>query len=115
MATMYDTGNPIPSNTMMDLSDNANFFDQFINNISGTALTRLGVSVPVLQQILAEINLFINNPLHVSATFADLLALSSPSGLYLVLLDENKNPSDPGPSFYIYVSGIRYWVAMEQD
>lgn len=50
MTQRYNTDNPVPSNAMMDLNDNAIVFDEFVNNTSGNTVTRKGVIVPVLQE-----------------------------------------------------------------
>lgn len=54
MATRYNTGNPVPSNTMMDLSDNVQVLDEFVNNAIGNTTLRTGAVVPVLQEQVAN-------------------------------------------------------------
>lgn len=54
MAARYDTGNPVPSNTMMDLSDNVQVLDELLNKPDGNTTLRTGEIVPVIQQQVAE-------------------------------------------------------------
>lgn len=50
MTQRYNTNNPVPSNAMMDLNDNAIVFDEFVNKTSGNIVTRQGVIIPALQK-----------------------------------------------------------------
>ena len=42
MSTRYNTGNPIESTDVRDMSDNAKNFDEFSNSSSDTFTDRLG-------------------------------------------------------------------------
>lgn len=42
---MYNTGNPVPSNKLEDMADNAQVFDNFVNSSSKTTPNRNGASV----------------------------------------------------------------------
>lgn len=46
----YDTGSQVPSSAIPDMNDNLLFLDDWANKPSGTAISRKGVAVPVLQE-----------------------------------------------------------------
>ncbi|ORJ23968.1 hypothetical protein O1V64_00115 (plasmid) [Rouxiella badensis] len=48
--SMFNTGNSVPSNSVLDLNDNILVLDNFINNESGTVDKRTGEAIPVLQE-----------------------------------------------------------------
>ncbi len=56
MVDRYNTGNPVPSNTMKDLSDNALTFDDFINKPSGMTVSRSGKNIPVLLDLMKTLS-----------------------------------------------------------
>ncbi len=50
MSARYDTNSEVPSNTLPDLNDNMLVFDAFVNQESGSVISRKGVDIPVLQE-----------------------------------------------------------------
>ncbi|CAM3711242.1 hypothetical protein BS639_17260 [Rouxiella silvae] len=50
MANRYNTNSEVPSNTLPDLNDNMLVFDAFVNQESGSVISRKGVDIPVLQE-----------------------------------------------------------------
>ena len=50
MVQRYNTGNQVPSSTLPDMNDNLLFVDEYVNKTSGTATSRTGTDVPVLQE-----------------------------------------------------------------
>lgn len=56
MVSRYNTGNPRPSNSMKDLSDNALAYDDFLNSEDDTFIDRLGNELPTVRGIIQEVN-----------------------------------------------------------
>lgn len=51
---MYNTGNPVPSAALEDMTDNAQTFDALVTKTEGTTTDRLGNTRRVFQQILMD-------------------------------------------------------------
>ena len=56
MTQRYNAGNPRPSNSMKDLSDNALAYDDFLNSEDDTFIDRLGNELPTVRGIIQEVN-----------------------------------------------------------
>lgn len=63
---MYNTGNPVPSNALEDMADNAQVFDALVTQTSGTVTDRLGNVRRSYQQVITDMGF---NP--VSGSFQD--------------------------------------------
>ncbi|WP_447868820.1 right-handed parallel beta-helix repeat-containing protein [Rahnella aceris] len=96
MTQRYNTDNPVPSNAMMDLNDNAIVLDEFVNNASGNTITRKGVIVPVLQErVNSRIDGLMEDAID-AVSSAQNSALSAQAAAA-----EAQSISDGGATFYI--------------
>lgn len=64
MAEMQNTGNPIKSNDVRDLSDNLIVVDNFTNSDSSTVTNRLGEQIKTLKALIAECQTAIDNAIN---------------------------------------------------
>lgn len=101
MPQRYNTDNPVPSNAMMDLNDNAIVFDEFVNNFFGNTVTRKGVIVPVLQeQVKTRIDGLLEDAID-AVSSAQNSALSAQAAAA-----EAQSISDGGTTFATTAEGI---------
>lgn len=56
MVERYNTGNPRPSNSMKDLSDNAQAYDDFMNSDGDNAVDRFGKEFPTISKLIKNVD-----------------------------------------------------------
>ena len=56
MVNRYNTGNPRPSNSMKDLSDNAQAYDDFMNSDGDNAVDRFGKEFPTISKLIKNVD-----------------------------------------------------------
>ena len=56
MAQRYNTGNARPSNSMKDLSDNAQAYDDFMNSDGDNAVDRFGKEFPTISKLIKNVD-----------------------------------------------------------
>ncbi len=84
MSTRYNTGNPIKSTDVRDMSDNAKNFDEFGNSTKNSFIDRLGVTRKTIRGMNAEFDCqILNMGFALVGTFATGATLTNPRQVLL--------------------------------
>ncbi|HBR5694704.1 TPA: hypothetical protein L9Z54_004296, partial [Klebsiella pneumoniae] len=72
MVERYNTGDPRPSNSMKNLSDNALAFDDFVNGDGDNAVDRFGKEFPTISKLIKNVDEIFSSQLSIQeSTFSE--------------------------------------------
>ncbi|MDV1351693.1 endo-N-neuraminidase [Klebsiella quasipneumoniae subsp. similipneumoniae] len=72
MVDRYNTGDPRPSNSMKNLSDNALAFDDFVNSDGDNAVDRFGKEFPTISKLIKNVDEIFSSQLSIQeSTFSE--------------------------------------------